>query len=423
MKDILKTIKTRKFLYLIIYIQLVITFYTSVYSAASIGKFINYVISIKSISNENWIKVQAANPVMASKMQNKPQEVQEWYQYISSLKAVKSSGTISVNQNVESYEARIKQDSNITIDPVNSTPIGSIDKMFLNYYDKNVVEGSPLNDKDYMKGSLSMDEYNKAIIPVLITKDLKTKYPIGTLIANRFKVMGILKPGLILISGDMYSPYLINKKFIVAPNIKLNYGDMTKDKQIVNLMTYANYIQDRYIELNDIKDFDKFKASAENKAKELGIAIKLTSRGEDINRRFQDDLKFFLPDISVSIILIVLSILGNTAVFLSLVLRRKREFGIKLAMGSSMSQLCRSLIAEVTLIVALGLATTLGIIYVNQLVVNHNNPADRVTLIEYTGLETRLLLLFIAIFIIVAVCIAPIMKIKKLQPSNLIREV
>jgi ABC-type transport system, involved in lipoprotein release, permease component len=404
LKDIFKAIKSKKALYIILYIQLVITFFTVILSSSSIGYLTEYKLRVKNFTKENWVQTEVTNPIKIHSLEQNIDVVKTWYTYMISREEVQNYGYISTGGRA-SYGAD-------EMDSTKSAKICYVNKMFIDIYNNDIESGEKLTDTTEGK-------WSKKIISVLISNDLKSIFKIGSIIDNRYKVVGILKPKVeVPLSKDFSTLTTIDNKFIISPL----GGTDGMPEAFINGNYYDIYVQNSIVELKNKNDYKSFKEAVDKKAEELGLPLRVTSPENSMDQTIKGELLIRLAELCVTVVLIILSVLGNIAVYLSISLRKKREFGIRLALGASIENLCKSIVTEVALLIVSSLMIATGIHYLIYRIINYHNE-NHAILLRSTGMITIGLITSTTLIMIFIISIIPILKVKKFQPSELIREV
>ncbi|MBK1813178.1 ABC transporter permease [Clostridium sp. YIM B02505] len=408
LSELFSSIKSRKKLYLVVYIQLTITFFSTIFAASKIGYIADYK-KATSFINQNWVRPGVVDPAHEQSLPSKIEQLKQWYDYTTSLSEVKVTGNISSNGIPLDVLPTDKDAIKLF------TKACAIDNTFINKFSNNIQAGRMLSSEDYN---------TKEYIPIVISADLKSKHKVGDIIEDyaktKYEVIGIFKPNVFVpLNNDISNFTAVNENFIVTPLHYLETKDLPKDMQSV--VNYTKYYQDVYIELKDMNSYSAFKEKADKEAERLGLPFRIKLPADIIQKRIHDELEFYSSELIIAFIIIILALLGIIAVYLSLVLKRKREFGIKLAMGTSIRHLCLMLFAEVSLLVMMSLGIITSIILILRKS-TENNDGNKVYL-ESTGSTTISIVVATALIIIAFVSLAPILRIRKFQPSELIKDV
>jgi putative ABC transport system permease protein len=404
-KDIFKTIRAKKALYLMVYIQLVLTLFTVILSSSNIGYLIDYKSGVEKYTKENWAKpkvIDVSN--LSSLIQNNIDIINNWYNYMISRKEIQNVGDVSLHADFN-YDGSVVDESKSS-DNNKTIQVCTVNKMFLDNYNNDIETGEKISSKT---------KYSEKNVPALISNDLKSKFKIGDILNNMYRVVGVLKPKVeIPLNSEFETLTTKENKFIICPLIETS--------AFKNMYYYDLDVQDCIVELKNINDYKSFKDAVDKKADELGLPFRITEPKSSMNQRIKDELLVELPDLCVTVVMILLSVVGNIAVYLSIILRKKREFGIRLALGASIENLCKSIVTEVALLIITSLMIAACIHYILYRIINLNS-ANHVFILPSTGITTISIIALITVIMIFIISIIPILKVKELQPSELIREV
>lgn len=284
-------------------------------------------------------------------------------------------------------------------------------------------EGRNLNLKDFNKS------YKDGNIPILIGGGFKEIYKVGDIIKKselvkgsldkddefveiNLEVVGTVKDETLLTTNWVHNKFMesvdLSESTIIVPITK----DIARFSLDWVIGDSSSQLSGPILKLNNNVD----RKVLENRLSELLSEIK----GDDINLTFKlvpmsnndEVVKFLYSDstktIIIGITIIVLSIMGLITIILGEVNKRKREFGIKLAVGATIKDISKELIKE---IFTLTCCSTIISFWFMYLVIGAINLKFSFLLVN----------LFLIIGLTILISIIPILEIKKLKVIELIR--
>ncbi|MGL6184388.1 MAG: FtsX-like permease family protein [Clostridium chrysemydis] len=286
-----------------------------------------------------------------------------------------------------------------------------VNNEFINNYDIKVVQGRTLNENDFNLN------WNEVEIPILIGNAYVDKLNVGDIVTSnlrykfneaknsmikvKFKVVGIMEHNsipTILAKSDflenvVYSDYTvvipsINDFFMLSPGVAL--GD-----------------QGVYIESNNIEEFER---AISSELDSENMKINLYSLKSDYDGIMKELSKNIINSVLLGFTLLLLSLIGITVILLGELQRRKREFGIRLGCGATLSDLCKEIIFEVMYMMIF--SSILSVVLMCLRNIGKNN------FMSYQLVLVNIILITIFTFII---SIIPVLKIKKMNVVELIR--
>lgn len=293
---------------------------------------------------------------------------------------------------------------------------------FINDYNLNVSEG-----RTFVKEDFQVD-YKKDSIPVILGANYKGKIKVGDII--EMQELGV--------DGELLNKNSKGREVVKLKTKVIGFLDkdaipimFTKDAFIQNIEFSDNYsiipaIKDLYI-LNEkmvISDLGVFvEAESPNKIEELkreldgklvkeGLEIKVTELTGEAGKIEE----VLIRDVSNSAILggvlLVLSIIGITCVLLGELKERKREFGLRIACGAEIKTLCKELIGEISLMVISASVISIILMLISEYLLNTIIKVSITVIISNIVIVTLLTII---------VSISPIMRLKKMNPVDLVR--
>ena len=227
---------------------------------------------------------------------------------------------------------------------------------------------------------------------------------------EKFKVVGIMKPNNKWFSDDDYIRLPledIDSRFII-PFTPTQKNDLMSTLCMLHKMFFV---------LDSSDDFLTLSEQIERKALDLGLKVSCVTMAQELQEYKNEKLETFKINIFISIFFMIAALSGTTAVILSSIIQRKREFGIRLATGASINSLKIIIVGEIMLITIISAIVAFAISYLNNY-----TSISLYKEIVFDLFKDEVLLFILASIIIMtfASSILPIIKINRLQPRELI---
>jgi len=277
-----------------------------------------------------------------------------------------------------------------------------IDKNFFQYI-KNLKIDSGRN---FTEEDFSIDEGK--IIPIIVSEDLKEGMPINSVITGKFKVIGILKDNNNLFydnTGSLYTGVTQKEKTIIVP---MNY-DIPSNQ---NAMFYG-IAENTMITLKNEGQAEEYIAKIKKDMENITPNAFEVNKVSDKKAEFIESEKTPIAiSLSFSLILIIFSFFGIMSIILTSLIRRKKEFGIKLALGWNFKNICYQVIIEIFL---LGISSY-SIAVILSLILMQGGAYE-------LNLATYLPTLIVVLILMLVYSIVPIIKIRKMNIVDLIKDV
>lgn len=294
---------------------------------------------VKKIAPENMLHIATYLANVSSKEdvdQTKTDEIdiENIYKSIKKNNNVSNVGTFLVNNIIPS-------NSNININE-ESIPVISIDSDFLKFSTFNVVQGRNLNEND-------MENNDK--IPVIIGNKLSKAIHIGSIIKSNIYnyekemiVVGILPQKMRFWGGG--------GSFLSNSLINLDYGIIAPIQNEQNSSdTFATRVlRNTVIQLKDVTKKDDFINYVEQNLNEnvtkYGYYLKVKDLESEINQIYLRNKVVIYSSISLALIILILSTFGLIGVIMTSIVQRKKEFGIRYAIGATPKHLASLILLE-----------------------------------------------------------------------------
>jgi putative ABC transport system permease protein len=417
-REVKQSILGKKVLYFIVYIQLVMVFFATINAGIRISYITDYLIKIRNVVEPTWVKPRIADMSKYNELRESPELLDEIYEFFQNHNDVAKIGGID-----EECEIELNPNSNDIIISKPSELITTVfvEKIFLESLSKKIKSGRNLEDEDYHEGIRHM--------PVLVSYNLRRKYKVGSIVEDKYEVVGVLKRNAVM-------PYAFNNfkafgtidfNYIVTPKLPTVFGEFPehfteeKIKELKEITDFNERFATIYIELKDESLIEGFAEAIAQKSNEIGMPILIESLNKTSKERIREDLPRILPTIFVAGITIVLAIIGQIAVNLSLLLRKKREFGIRLACGASLASICKVLTIEILMLILAAVVTGYAMVLAIE---KYRHPHLHMSEVaRFISPTAHTITVITASIIFIVVSIVPILRIRKMEPTELIREV
>lgn len=288
-----------------------------------------------------------------------------------------------------------------------------------------VKEGRNLNSLDFNKS------YMDGNIPILIGGNFKKIYKIGDVIKQssylkgslndneemkeiefNFEVVGIVEDESVFTTNWLHDKFMesgdLLKSSIIVPITK----DISRFSLDSVIFDSSNELYGPILKLNknvDRKVLEKRlrELLSEINENEINLDFKLSpmaSNSELVKFLYNDSTKIII----IGITIIILSIMGLITIILGEMNKRKREFGIKLAVGATRKHIAKELVKEIFTLTFFSITISFWFMY---LVIGRINLKPSFLLVN----------LFLMIILTILISVIPILEIKRLKVIDLIR--
>ncbi len=286
-----------------------------------------------------------------------------------------------------------------------------INENFLNHYNFTISSGRNLKAEDFKK------DYKKENIPILLGNEFEKTQKLGDTFKIKyfseavrkddfnvnlkedfltFEVVGFLERNAIPISNgpiELFAQTLLYSDGIkVIPSVEnfIGYDALGESTSAI------------FLERGTLKEDELVKILNE-KLKKYNLYANLFSLSDTtaVIESYERDVK---SSLALGFLLLVISIIGTSCIMLGQLNKRKKEFGIKIAMGATLNEIAKEIFLEVLVMVII--ASIISLILNIKIGVG-------LTLI---GIN----LVFVAI-ISILIAIIPVKEIKKMNVVELVK--
>lgn len=294
-----------------------------------------------------------------------------------------------------------------------------VNKDFVDNYNIKIKYGRNLKSEDF-----DLD-YTHEEIPILIGLDYKGKVNVGDIFNKtalkldsnsfkfitkqvnvKFKVVGIMEKNAIpslLAKSKFIENVVYSDSLVVIPTVK-DVEDFSSGLAINDLGVF--------IELNDNSNVSIVEDTLNNKIKHTGLYLSSYS----LNKDYLDIKANLINDTMNSLvlggILLIISTIGITSIIIGNLHKRKREFGIRICAGATITDLCEEVFLEILLVNLAALALSYLYLFFNA------DKKVSVNILNGTQLGINLFLILILVIIISS---TPILMIRKMKPVELLK--
>lgn len=440
-KESIRGLAKRKVIVLLLIIQLTVSF----------------VLLLESISEISWnsINLREFNKILDYKMENiievkyiMPEEnmdyvdrVNTFASYINTLEGVKGYGNYDLfgtrfkelrlnkdymNPNMSFTEIKkgypLVDENTIKNSWMKTTDTVLVENSSYGIINLEVIGGRTLTKDDF---GITSEQSQNNPIPILAGYNLKEFVPIGTVLTyenqyinkpSKYQVVGIMEKNTKWL-GDTFmveSPPINIDGYLVMPYVK-------DEKEVDMLTTLVSLSTASYL-IDNKEDYSILKQKISDKAEELDLNIEQTPLDEVYSNYIRLLQECIGMDGFISVIFIIAATISIIAAMLSSIIYRKREFGIKIVTGFTIKDIQKIIVLEISIITIISFAIS----YVICLYNTHNvtiasltNEIGKYRFFRGYGLW------YIPIIIILAILLSsilPIIKIKKLQPIELLKK-
>lgn len=287
-----------------------------------------------------------------------------------------------------------------------------INENFLNHYNFKISSGRNLKAEDFKK------DYKKENIPILLGNEFEKTQKLGDTFKIKyfseavrtedfdaklkedfltFEVVGFLEKNAIPISNgpiELFAQTLLYSDGIkVIPSVEnfIGYDAMGESTSAIFLERGIGVKEDELVKILN------------EKLKKYNLCANLFSLSgtTTVIESYERDVK---SSLALGFLLLIISIIGTSCIMLGQLNKRKKEFGIKIAMGATLNEIAKELFLEVLVMVII--ASIISLILNIKIGVG-------LTLI---GIN----LVFVAI-ISILIAIIPVKEIKKMNVVELVK--
>lgn len=402
-KEGLKLIIKNKFSSIIIVIQLTIAFLTFILGVILINDTVSKLMNFNKVFNEKatiCVKQQSTADIYNLDEESE-KNLNGYYEKLSNDYNIAKFGISGFGK--ANYSELTDLDFISGGKEKGFTNIIYMDINFYKYFNNiNLVKGRTFIEDDF---KINEDD----IIPIIISKDLEEYIKFGEIYLEKYKVIGVMTDNNNLYyngNGTVYSGVTQKKNTIIEP---INYKDLSNKKQIAFAI-----MQETIITLKDeslVEDYIYKLNKDLSNISEVPLEVNKIDVYKD---EYINTIKGgIIATVSISFLLLTFSFFGIMGIILTSIIRRKKEFGIKLALGWTFKDICYQVISEIFLLSGVSfLFSNLG-----SIIFIYGDDNFRFNIYVYF-----IALIFTFIFSVIYTFI-PISRIKSMNIVDLIKDV
>lgn len=402
LREGIRAIKKNKFPSLIIIIQLTVAFLTFIAGVILVQDTLSQLIDFKKVFDENntlYITYQA--PSMIYDLDSDSEgELIEYYEKLLRDENISKVGISCFGK--ANYDDITDLVSISKGEEDGLTNVIYTDENFYKYINNiKLLKGRTFIEEDF-------DIKEGDIIPIIISKELEEYIPFGEIYLGKYEVIGVMKENNNLYysnNGDVYSGVTQKKNTVIEP---INYKDSVNKRQMA-----FGIMQETMITLKDNSLVEEYIVKLNDELKSICPIPLKVNKISDYKEEYINHVKGgIIATLALSSLLLIFSFFGIMGIILTSITRRKREFGIKLALGWTFKDICSQVITEISV-----LASTAFIIssLVSLILIWVDN-------FKFNIFIYLLVLVFMVMFTGIYSLI-PISKIKKMDIVELIKDV
>ncbi|MHA6480760.1 ABC transporter permease [Paenibacillus sp. strain BS8-2] len=217
-----------------------------------------------------------------------------------------------------------------------------VDRSYYHLMDLEIKDGHGFTETDFRQTS-------KEVIPVLAGTFFKKYYEIGDVIKNQYCIIGFIPEGY-LVNNNTTNVYLKQDKTMLLAMPLDRYNDYSSMFYRLHLGTV--------LKLQPNADLDGIKRILTLPGTEVDINVR--SLGEEVRSNAERDIYIQIPQMVMGASFILFSIIGIVVTTLVSIWIRRREFGIKLAVGESERGIFVQIVMEILIIGMAGLGLAIA---------------------------------------------------------------
>ncbi|MFD2170489.1 ABC transporter permease [Tumebacillus lipolyticus] len=272
-----------------------------------------------------------------------------------------------------------------------------------------VSEGRSFVTSDFERGT-------NVAIPLLSGAAYKEILQIGTILTDsntqqKYQVVGFLADN---------SRWFSDSNYIRLPFIELDDKFVAPFSYLEEDAMWLHSRSDKlFYELKDTQDFETVKNAITVKAKALNLPVQSITVADELAAFKKDNQKEITFIVVVSSVLGLMTLFGLVSVMLSTIVARKREFGIRIMVGTTMRYIQLLIWGEIFVLTTLSSLIATLILYF-QKKNDQQEWAGVVNEMNDVTIEVMLSAVAIAFVFSLLASFIPIMRLRKLQPREMV---
>ncbi|MGN8769646.1 ABC transporter permease [Paenibacillus barengoltzii] len=261
-----------------------------------------------------------------------------------------------------------------------------IDKNYYTLLGLKLREGQGLLPQDF-------ERTGQQQVNVLVGSYFKKYYKLGDLINEQYRINGFL-PDKYIVNNNTTNTYLNLDKAMLVP--------MPNDQSSNYDSMYTRLFLGTVLKLR--KDADLYQLSQTLRLPESKVDIHLKSLEEDVRANIRSSVHAQIPQLILAGSFLLFSVISIALATIISILSRKREFGIKLAVGESVRGIWGQIILENSIIALVGTGLSLSYFVLKfQRLLQQFSEYDMASVLSFRfNAPIFLLIIIILLFIIVS---------------------
>lgn len=217
----------------------------------------------------------------------------------------------------------------------------AIDEKYNELLEMKLDKGHSFTKEDFKKNSNKQTN-------ILVGSFFKKFYEIGDLINDQYKIIGFL-PNKYIVNANTANTYLKLDKAVIMP--------MDTDRYSSPESIITRFQSNTILKLKPDANREEITRILQI---EGSVPLKLKNLGEDIRQNIRENTYMEIPQIVLGISFILFSVIGIVVTTIVSIMIRKREFGIKRALGESNTGILAQITIENLIIGFLGMVISLA---------------------------------------------------------------
>ncbi|MGV2883598.1 ABC transporter permease [Paenibacillus taichungensis] len=388
------------------------------YGLSTITGSVNIFYNLSYLNNQSILDLKSTYLVVPGKITNgfqkekfNQEQVKDIYTQIGNNPDVISYGTY--------YEDNIMLDP--SVGPLNKTMVADLTKTHLGYNEPSI--SAIVMDQNYYQlldlkleqgQDFSAQDFNKnrnENVDVLVGSYFKKYYKIGDVINGQYQINGFL-PDKYIVNNNTSNIYQKLDKAMFIPMSKDIYNDYNSMFTRLHLGTVLS--------LRDGADLEKLTHLLRLPGNDVLLSLK--NFGDEVRQNVRENAFIEIPQLILGASFIIFSFIGIVVTTVVSIMIRKREFGIKLALGESKLGILGQISIENSIIglAGAGLSLTHFLWKYNGLL-RFSSEFNYASPLDYKLNGTILFFVFLVLFIVIMIssCIVYLF-IRRLEPKSLI---
>lgn len=279
-----------------------------------------------------------------------------------------------------------------------------IDENYYNMLDLKWDKGHGLSKEDFNKNSNQQ-------VNILVGDYFKKYFKIGDLINNQYQINGFL-PNKYIVNNNTSNVYLNLDKMVLVPMPDDRYNEFD--------FMYSRLFHGTLLKLREDANLERLTQMIQLPESDIDLSLK--SLKEEVHTNIRDTFYALTPLLIVGLLFILFAVIGIAVTTIVSLMIRKREVGIRLALGESHLGIMSQILIENSIIGISG--TVLSIAYFSwkfRKVLQQSSEHDIASVLnlEFNGAFFLLNIMTLMTILIISGMIVYLF-IKKQEPKSLI---